>query len=228
MGNFPSKKKNKLCKKDVRILTEKIRLLREEINGMMHEREKESRAYEREVMVFAFKEAEWKQERKKLKEEVKRLGKNLEEKEEKIREMKDGLVNEKDDEVEWQLLGTSFLMGRMKEERARRDEAVEKWKQLYLAIKTELDELIQRTHGNGLYWRAEDENMIQELKRELRDKEQNIEALKAQLGSVETEVYRKQRDIDILRQSFRIMSHKKKAPPISSCKGFSKKLLWLS
>lgn len=69
--------------------------------------------------------------------------------------------------------------------------------------------------------------MIQELKRELRDKEQNIEALKAQLGSVETEVYRKQRDIDILRQSFRIMSHKKKAPP-SSCKGFSKKLLWLS
>lgn len=147
MGNFPSKKKNKLCKKDVRILTEKIRLLREEINGMMHEREKESRAYEREVMVFAFKEAEWKQERKKLKEEVKTLGKNLEEKEEKIREMKDGLVNEKDDEVEWQLLGTSFLMGRMKEERARRDEAVEKWKQLYLAIKTELDELIQRTHG---------------------------------------------------------------------------------
>lgn len=82
--------------------------------------------------------------------------------------------------------------------------------------------------GNGLYWRAEDENMIQELKRELRDKEQNIEALKAQLGSVETEVYRKQRDIDILRQSFRIMSHKKKAPPISNCKGFSKKLLWLS
>lgn len=70
--------------------------------------------------------------------------------------------------------------------------------------------------------------MVQELKRELRDKEQNIEALKAQLGSVETEVYRKQRDIDILRQSFRIMSHKKKAPPISSCKGFSKKLLWLS
>lgn len=147
MGNIPSKKKSKLCKKDARILTEKIRLLREEINGMMHEREKESRAYEREVVVFAFKEAEWKQERKKLKEEVKRLRKNLEEKEEKIREMKDGLVNEKDDEKEWQLLGTSFLMGQMKEERARRDEAVEKWKQLYLAIKTELDELIQRTHG---------------------------------------------------------------------------------
>ena len=39
-----------------------------------------------------------------------------------------------------------LLVEQMKEERARRDEAVEKWKQLYLAIKIELDELIQRTY----------------------------------------------------------------------------------
>ena len=43
-------------------------------------------------------------------------------------------------------MGTKLLVEQMKEERARRDEAVEKWKQLYLAIKTELDELIQRTY----------------------------------------------------------------------------------
>lgn len=162
MGSFHSKKKKtaSCCEKrniPVRSLTEKIRLLKEEINEMMLEREKESKAYEREVKVVAFKEAEWKQERKKLREEMKRLRKNLEEKEEKIRVMEvedqdddDGLHKKKSCQLkEWQLLGTTFLVEQMREERARRDEAVEKWKHLYLAIKTELDDLIQRTH-NGL------------------------------------------------------------------------------
>lgn len=93
------------------------------------------------------KEAEWKQERKKLKEEVKRLRKMLEEKEEKIREMEDGLVEEKN-EKNWSFSGlnSSFLVEQMREERVWRDEAVDKWKKLYLTIKTELDDLIQRTH----------------------------------------------------------------------------------
>lgn len=134
-------------------LTDKMRLLQEEIKGMVNEREKEAKVYGKEVMVFACKEVEWKKERKKLKEEVKKLRKLVEDKEEKIRGMEEYAVMVVDksssscSDKGWPLLGTSFLLEQMKEERARRDEAVEKWKQLYLAIKTELDDLIQRTHG---------------------------------------------------------------------------------
>ncbi|KAH7573136.1 hypothetical protein ACOSP7_006585 [Xanthoceras sorbifolium] len=238
MGGFHSKKKEaRKARSDdekrsnvdnVRSLTEKIRLLREEINEMMHEREKERKGYERELMVFAFKEAEWKQERKKLREEVKRLRKNLEEKmrvmeEEDESHVHHGLLlhhhhqkkkKSSCHQKEWELLGTSFLVDQMREERARRDEAVEKWKHLYLAIKTELDNLIQTTHnGDGVYWRsAEEEEMIKELRMEVKDKEQSIEALKAQLASTEQEVYRRERDIDIVRQSLKIMSCNKKKP----------------
>jgi hypothetical protein len=121
-------------------MVEKTVFLHKEMKEMVYEREKESKAYERDMMVFAFKEAEWKQERKRLREEVKRLRKMVEEKEDEIRGM--GQKSEK----EVGLLGTSsFMVERMREERARRDQAVDKWKQLYLAIKTELDDLIQRT-----------------------------------------------------------------------------------
>ena len=111
----------------------------------MYEREKETRSYERDIMVFTFKEADWKQEGKRLREEVKQLRSLVEEKDEKIREIEVGMM-EKSSEKEWELMGTKLLVEQMKEERARRDEAVEKWKQLYLAIKIELDELIQRTY----------------------------------------------------------------------------------
>lgn len=145
------------CEKEVMNLKEKVRLLQEEIKGMMGEREKEKRNYEREIMVLTFKEADWKQERKKLKEEVLQLRKMVAEKEEKIKEMKEpgtagrgrGCVAGTaiaDGTEEWEVMGTKLLVEKMKEERARRDEAVEKWKQLYLAIKTELDDLIQRTY----------------------------------------------------------------------------------
>lgn len=156
MGGFASKKKSKHYGKYVRRLTEKVRLLQGEINEMMCEREKETRSYKSDLMVFAFKEAEWKQERKRLKEEVKRLRKMVEEKEERIRGIEDGrMVGEKSSGKGWQLLGTSttsLLVEQMREERAWRDEAVEKWKRLYLAIKTELDDLIQRTdRGASLF-----------------------------------------------------------------------------
>ncbi|KAK7301329.1 hypothetical protein RJT34_12190 [Clitoria ternatea] len=52
---------------------------------------------------------------------------------------------EKNNEKEWELMGTKLLLQQMKEERARGDEVVEKWKQLYLAIKPELGDLIKRT-----------------------------------------------------------------------------------
>ncbi|KAJ6898445.1 hypothetical protein NC652_025076 [Populus alba x Populus x berolinensis] len=209
MDCFVGKKKSDQCEKGLRGLTEKVRLFQEEMKAMMHEREREARAYEIDMMVFAFKEAEWKQERKKLKEELKRLRKAVEEKDERIRVMEDRSVGEKS-EKNGEFFGTpSFLVEQMREERVWRDEAVDKWKKLYLAIKAELDDLILRTHrGDGLYRRAEEE-MIEELKMEVKAKEGCIKELKARLVFVENEEYSRAREVDILRQSLKIMSSRK-------------------
>lgn len=209
MDCFVGKKKSDQCEKGLRGLTEKVRLFQEEMEAMMYEREKETRAYEIDMMVFAFKEAEWKQERKKLKEELKRLRKAVEEKDERIRVMEDRSEGEKS-EKNGEFLGTpSFLVEQMREERVWRDEAVDKWKKLYLAIKDELDDLIQRTHReDGLYRRAE-EDMIEELKMEVKAKEGCIKELKARLVFVENEEYSRAREVDILRQSLKIMSSRK-------------------
>lgn len=209
MDCFVGKKKSDQCEQGLRGLTEKVRLFQEKMEAMMYEREKETRAYEIDMMVFAFKEAEWKQERKKLKEELKRLRKAVEEKDERIRVMEDRSVGEKS-EKNGEFLGTpSFLVEQMREERVWRDEAVDKWKKLYLAIKDELDDLIQRTHReDGLYRRAEEE-MIEELKMEVKAKEGCIKELKARLVFVENEEYSRAREVDILRQSLKIMSSRK-------------------
>uniref|UniRef100_A0A5B7BHP3 Uncharacterized protein n=1 Tax=Davidia involucrata TaxID=16924 RepID=A0A5B7BHP3_DAVIN len=212
MGSIQSKKKRNPRERDVKGLRKKIRLLQEEINEMMCMRESESQAYKRGMMGYAFKEHEWKRERKKLREEVKRLRKKLEEREERIRGMEDEMVGEKS-EKEWQLLGTTYLVEHIREERAQRDEAVEKWKRLYLAIKIELDDLIERTHqGERLYWRAEEEDLIDELHKEMKAKEETIELLEGRLASMEQEGSKREREVDILRQSLRIMSHDNKNP----------------
>jgi predicted RNase H-like nuclease (RuvC/YqgF family) len=128
-----------------RKLRAKIQLLEEEIKEMRRAREKESQAYEQHVTAFAFKEEEWRQEKKKQKEENARLRLKLKEEEDKVNRLEkaaDAVQGVK----EWQEFGTSYIVEQMKLEQARREEAVEKWKQLYLAIKTELDDLIQRTH----------------------------------------------------------------------------------
>lgn len=212
MGGSVSKRDRNFSEKYVMHLKEKVKALQEEIREIMYEREKESRSYERDIMVFTFKEADWKQEGKRMREEVKQLRKLVEEKEGKIREMEEvGLMVEKNSEKEWELMGTKLLVEQMKEERARRDEAVEKWKQLYLAIKSELDDLIQRTiDGDGLYWKAEENDIqMENLKWELQDKEETIKSLKAQLASMEQEKNKKEREFDLLRQSLRIMNGKK-------------------
>lgn len=85
---------------------------------------------EREKMMFVkLREAEreWGKERKKLREQVKRLRKKVEERE----EAKTTTTEERE---YWK-----WVVEEMCVERAVRDEAVEKWKQLYLAIKNELD-----------------------------------------------------------------------------------------
>lgn len=139
------------CEKDMMNLKHRVKILQEEIKTMMVERDREYMNCEREIMMFALKESEWKREKEKLNEEVAKLRKMVEEKE-KIREMtkrdKMGIIEKGEDDSgkEWELMGTKLLVEKMKEERARRDEAVEKWKQLYLEIKTELDDLIQRTY----------------------------------------------------------------------------------
>jgi hypothetical protein len=63
--------------------------------------------------------------------------------------------------------------------------------------------------GDGLYWRAEEEEMIEELKVEVKAKEGCIEELKAQLALAKKEEYNRAREVDILRQSLKIMSSRK-------------------
>ncbi|XP_010527177.1 PREDICTED: uncharacterized protein LOC104804567 [Tarenaya hassleriana] len=150
---------------------------------------------EREVMAMAMEEAEteWRRERKRLKEEVKTLRKKVEEKEQ---------VKAEQREWEW-------VVGQMCVERAVKDEAVERWKKLYLAIKNELDDLIQRTYGQGLHQRPEEEGekTIQELRQQLKVREETIERLKERIALMEKQQYGKEREIDILRQSLRIISN---------------------
>ncbi|KAK8599739.1 hypothetical protein V6N13_060437 [Hibiscus sabdariffa] len=200
MGASGSKKRRKSCH-GRKNLTAKLRLLQE------------ARGYENmekaaAVMVFACKEAEWVKERKKLTEEVEMLRRLAAEKEEKIQEM--AAVGKCSDKG-WPLLGTSYLLEQMKEERARRDEVVKKWKQLYLAIRTELDDLIKKTHGDVVYWKTEEDEMMEEMKKELKNKEETIKALRARIASMEKEGFKRKREMDILKQSLRILDSRMKA-----------------
>lgn len=174
-------------------------------------REQESRAHQRQASLSAATEAEWKRERKMWKKVVRRLREKLEEKEEMICEMEEEMVATNEEEKKWESPGQLFLLGQMKEQQAQREEAVEKWKRLYLAIKTELDNLICRTYqGEGLWWGAEEENMMAGLQKELKDKEDTVETLKAQISAMENEEAKREREVDILRQSLRIMSNSKR------------------
>ncbi|KAK4421668.1 hypothetical protein Salat_2117400 [Sesamum alatum] len=160
--------------------------------GSCQTKEKSScRASERVVKELKSK-AEWRRERKRLKDELRRLGRVVEEKEELLRCME----------------GCCVL-----EEQARRDETLEKWKQLYFAIKVELDDLIRKMHQEErlICWKTDEEEMLIELNKELQTKEERIELLQAKLASMEDQELKREREVDILRQSLRIMSHKKRA-----------------
>lgn len=90
---------------------------------------------ERVILALRMAETEWRKERKRLREEVKRLRQKMEEKEE---------AKAKQHEWEW-------VVEQMCLERAMREEAVERWKQLYFAIKNELDDLIHTTYGKTFH-----------------------------------------------------------------------------
>nr|GLL47663.1 ninein [Ipomoea trifida] len=197
MGGVQTKEKRFPSDKVVEGLKYKVRVLQSEVSEIMCMRENESQLYEQEMMVFAFKEAEWNKERKKLREEVKKLRKRVDEREDN--------QNVEDDNGE--TVGDSYLMQQIREEQARRDEAIEKWKQLYFAIKVELDHLILRTNsGEGLCWKEEGGGVEEKL----RAKEECIEVLEAKIALLEQQELRREREVDILKQSLKIMFHKKK------------------
>ncbi|KAL4591022.1 hypothetical protein LXL04_003970 [Taraxacum kok-saghyz] len=201
---------------EVRILREKTKLLQQKLEEVMSLRGTENEVYEQEMMVHALKESEWKQERKWLQREVKRLKKVMEEKEQRNRRRDTVLIEKKSEKMAFQELQTDLVLEQMREERERRDEAVEKWKRLYLAIKIELDNLINTTHeGKPISWREEEEYVMNELQKELRAKEETIELLQAHIASIEQQESKKERELDILRQSLRIMNHRKKPKHIS-------------
>lgn len=52
---------------------------------------------------------------------------------------------------------------------------------------------------------------MENLQKELKSKRETIEVLKARLGSMEKEEAKRAREVDILRQSLRIISNKKAA-----------------
>lgn len=68
-----------------------------------------------------------------------------------------------------------------------------------------------------MYWRAEEEDIIlEELQQELRSKEEKIENLNTRLASMEQDNSKMEREIDILRQSLKIMTHKNKPSTYNS------------
>lgn len=58
-------------------------------------------------------------------------------------------------------------------------------------------------------WRLGEASLINELHREVQAKEDTIEVLREQLASKDQEKSRMEREADILKQSLRIMSHRK-------------------
>nr|XP_009401214.2 PREDICTED: golgin subfamily A member 6-like protein 2 [Musa acuminata subsp. malaccensis] len=192
MGCVASKCSHSNHRKKTNELRAKVVALEEEMKEMRRVREQEARA-------FTSKEAEWEQERRQHREEAAELRKRVMEEEETTARGSRGAK-------EWLRLGTECLVEHLKEERARREEAVEKWKQLYLAIKTELDDLIRRTRRQRFYLGAE-EGMIEPLEREAKAKEETVERLRSRVDKMEEEARKRDREIDILRQSLRILSN---------------------
>ncbi|CAL9104564.1 unnamed protein product [Musa textilis] len=176
----------------------RVVVLEEEIREMKRARERDAWAYEQRLADLASKEEEWKQEIRKKQEEA------------MLRKMSKGDRRRPCLEICEDDKEQHFLVECMEEEQARREEAVAKWKQLYLTIKTELDDLIQRTReGERFGWGAE-ESMMEQLQKDLRDREESMETLRSHIAVMAKEASKKDREIDILRQSLRILSCRQK------------------
>ncbi|XP_074576329.1 uncharacterized protein LOC141832860 [Curcuma longa] len=168
-----------------------ILLLEEEIEKSKSIRQQEAWDYGRRTAEFAAKEEEWVREKRRLAEE--------EEAVQRRRRLKKCQSEGGDDEEWW------CLVESMKEEQKRRDGAVERWKKLYLTIKTELDDLIQRTGEGERFSSGSEERMVEQLQKELRESEGEIESLRSRISVMLKDAIRKDTEIDILRQSLRIL-----------------------
>ncbi|CAA7403279.1 unnamed protein product [Spirodela intermedia] len=206
--------------------------LREEsavLRSKVHALEEEVRRERRER---AAKEGAWRRERRRQEGEMAALRKKLGAEERRRRELEDesaaaaaggggggdGLSKE-----ELRVLSACRLVEQMKTEQERREQAVEKWKQLYLAIKAELDALILRTKEGERLWVAAEDDAAERLRGEVEVKEAAMGELRERLAAAEAEGTKKEREIDILRQSLRILtsSSKKRSrlrriPPVRS------------
>lgn len=60
-----------------------------------------------------------------------------------------------------------------------------------------------------MYWRAEEEDIAEKLNKELQIKEETIKSLNSRLASIENELNKRDREVDILRQSLKIVCNKK-------------------
>ncbi|KAF2285576.1 hypothetical protein GH714_005603 [Hevea brasiliensis] len=112
---------------------------------------------------------------------------------------KEGRAYERD------MLIYAFKEAEWKQEKKRLKEEVKRLRKMLEERKRRLKKWKVR---DGLYWKAEEEDMIEELKMEVKAKEEIIEELKARLALVEREEYKRAREVDILRQSLRIVSSK--------------------
>lgn len=65
--------------------------------------------------------------------------------------------------------------------------------------------------GEKLYKHTQEEGMIEHLQKELKAKEDAIETLTSRAKAMEHEVSNRDREIDILRQSLRILSDKRRS-----------------
>ncbi|XP_065050166.1 uncharacterized protein LOC135680106 [Musa acuminata AAA Group] len=182
----------------------RVVVLEEEIREMKRARERDAWAYEQRLADFASKEEEWKREIRKKQEEEEEEEKKMLSKMSKEDRRRPCLEICEDDKER------HFLVECMEEEQARREEAVAKWKQLYLTIKTELDDLIQRTREGERFGWGTEESMMEQLQKDLRDREEAMETLRSHIAVMAKEASKKDREIDILRQSLRILSYRQK------------------
>ncbi|GER41679.1 hypothetical protein STAS_18400 [Striga asiatica] len=186
MGSSQAKEKKGRISPSERIvegLKNKVRDLQGQVDEILRIREAESEAYERELMVFALKQAEWKREKQRLYHAL--ISKHNQQQQ---------IIHSE--------LGTNEA-----------NLVENKWKQLYFAIKDELDHLIHRTHQEEkLWWKTEKEELLVELKNEVQARGQVIQTLQAKVAKMEVQESKREREMDILKQSLRILSHTKRPP----------------
>ncbi|VFQ92272.1 unnamed protein product [Cuscuta campestris] len=165
----------------------RVRVLQREVEEMICIREKESRVLERETLLLAIREAaEWRKEREALKDQVNMLRNML-------------LL---DDRRRRRFCGEGCCLD--DEMMVARDEeggvVDNKWKHLYFAIKVELDRLILTTNNDN-----NTRNNRDMVEKEVRGKEEKIRDLESRIAFLEQQELRRLRELDILRQSLRIM-----------------------